>query len=75
MKKIILCLIVFVVCSCAPTVFYKDGATQADFKRDSYGCEKDARQSGYYGQGLAGAINMKQFYRRCMEACGYEVKE
>ena len=51
MKKIILCLIVFVVCSCAPTVFYKDGATQADFKRDSYGCEKMLGKAGIMGKG------------------------
>lgn len=60
---------------CAPTVWYKAGATQADFNTDSYGCEKDARQSGYFGSGLAGALEMKDFYGRCMVAHGYTARK
>jgi hypothetical protein len=42
-----------------------------DLSVDSYSCERDARQSGYYGTGLVGALNMKGFYDRCMQAQGW----
>jgi hypothetical protein len=56
---------------CGPTVWDKAGATQQDFNVDSYACERDARQSGYFGTGLVGASNMKQFYNECMVSKGY----
>ena len=56
------------------TYWNKSGATQADFSRDSYACERDARQSGYYGSGLAGAINLQGFFGRCMQAQGYTLE-
>ncbi|GAC1476703.1 MAG: hypothetical protein NVS1B6_18330 [Steroidobacteraceae bacterium] len=60
---------------CAPTVAWnKPGGTQADFDRDNYSCERDARQSGYYGQGLAGEMNMRNFFKRCMVAQGYSLE-
>jgi len=62
------CVVLF---GCAPTIWVKPGATQADYNRDSYGCEKDARQSGYFGGGLIGAVNMEQFEERCMVAHGW----
>ena len=48
---------------CAQTVWVKDGAGQQDFAKDSYGCERDMRQSGYYGTGLAGVANAQGFPR------------
>jgi len=62
------------IAGCA-TVWEKPGATQADFNKDSYECERDARQSGYYGTGLAGAINMQNFADRCMIARGWSEKK
>ena len=60
------------VAGCAPThVWIKTGATQQDFATDSYECERDARQSGYFGGGLIGALNMQQFTQRCMVARGW----
>jgi hypothetical protein len=56
---------------CTSAQWTKAGATQQDFATDSYDCEKDARQSGYYGSGLAGAINMQGFFNRCMNAHGW----
>jgi hypothetical protein len=53
---------------CAHPVWIKGGASQQDFATDSYECERDSRQSGYYGSGLAGAVNMQGFMNRCMEA-------
>jgi hypothetical protein len=55
----------------APKVWNKAGATQQDFATDSYACEKDSRQSGYYGGGLVGAINMQEFNNRSMIAHGW----
>ena len=63
-----------VTVGCAPMAWDRPGATQADFDRDSYACERDARQSGYYGGGLTGAINMQGFFGRCMNAQGYVLR-
>ena len=49
----------------------KPGATQADYNKDSYECERDMRQSGGYGTGLAGALSAQGFAERCMIARGY----
>lgn len=59
---------------CAPMAWDRPGATQADFNRDSYACERDARQSGYYGGGLTGTVNMQGFFQRCMVAQGYTLR-
>ena len=70
--KAILVVSLLAVAGCANSVrWVKDGATEQDFNRDSYGCERDVRQSGYYGTGVAGALNAQSFYARCMEANGY----
>ncbi len=39
----------------------KSGADSQDFARDSYQCERDMRQSGYYRTGLAGQIYAMDF--------------
>ena len=62
------------VAGCAKDVWVKPGATQADFNVDRYACERDARQSGYFGTGLVGALNMKGFYERCMVAHGWNLQ-
>lgn len=36
----------------APAVWVKAGATAQDYNVDAYECERDSRQSGYYGDGL-----------------------
>ena len=59
---------------CAPIMWERPGTTQAEFDRDNYACERDARQSGYYGGGLTGAINMQGFFQRCMTAQGYTLR-
>ena len=50
---------------CANT-WDKPGATLHDFNVDEYACEHDARPSGYFGAGIAGAINMQNFFDKCM---------
>jgi hypothetical protein len=62
--------------SCAsPMVWDKAGAIQEEYNQDSYACEKDARQSGYFGTGLVGALNMRDFFKRCMIAHGYTLRQ
>jgi hypothetical protein len=56
---------------CGQNVWLKPGATAQDFNVDSYGCEKDARQSGYFGGGIVGQINFDEFEGRCTRAHGW----
>ena len=76
MKTIVLVVAVLIgITGCAaPMVWQKSGATQSDYNTDSYACEKDSRQSGYYGGGIAGALAMKDFFKRCMVSKGYEIQ-
>jgi hypothetical protein len=71
MRIMILILACLVVAGCAQTVWHKAGVTQAEFNKDAYECEKDARQSGHFGTGIVGAIAFGQFQERCMVARGY----
>src|SRR5258708_5145329 len=59
--------------ACATPVWVKPGTTQQDYAKDSYECERDALQSGYYGQALA-VINRDKFEKRCMIARGWREK-
>ena len=73
MKNALL-LATLILCGCAtPRVWNKPGATQSDFASDSYSCEKDSRQSGYFGTGIAGALNMQSFFDKCMVAHGWSL--
>lgn len=67
-----LTLTAVVLAGCAETVWYKPGASQQDYATDSYNCEKDMRQSSYFGGGLIAAFNMRGFEDRCMIAHGWE---
>jgi membrane-associated protease RseP (regulator of RpoE activity) len=69
------CATGFVLSGCASTVWVKDGATQQDFATDSYSCERDMRQSGYYGGGILGVLNAQDFEARCMVAHGWRSRE
>jgi hypothetical protein len=73
MKNIIaVAIVAWTGSGCVHTpIYYKDGATQQEFVQDKYNCEKDARQSGYYGAGIAGAMNMRHFFNECMNAQGW----
>ncbi len=56
---------------CGSVVYRHPNYTPQLWARDSYECERDARQSGYYGGGISGAINMREFYDRCLAARGW----
>ena len=64
-------LFVLLLTGCTTTCWTRPDATQQDFLRDRYSCERDMRQSGGYGDGLIGAINASAFFDRCMNAQGY----
>lgn len=72
-----LCLILgfvlpLILLGCAPKYFwYREGANAQIFQRESYECERDTRQSGYFGSGFVGAANFQNFYERCLRAKGY----
>jgi hypothetical protein len=53
---------------CARFIWVKAGASQQDFQRDAYECERDMRQSGYFGSGILGGIEAQNFQERCMVA-------
>lgn len=62
--------------ACAgPMIWDKTGGTQEQYNVDSYQCEKDARQSGYYGTGYAAAAEAKGFFQRCMVSKGYTLRK
>jgi hypothetical protein len=72
----LLAAVVVVLAGCTESssmVWDKPGATQADYNKDRYECEKDTRQSGYFGHGFIGAANMVDFFKQCMAARGYEL--
>lgn len=64
-----------IAAGCSPIVWQKPSGTLTEFKRDNYACERDARQSGYFGGGIMGAVAMQDFYKRCMESKGYVARE
>jgi len=76
-KKNLICAITLIILlvGCATMIWDKPGLTQDGFNRDHYECEKDARQSGYYGGGWVGSMNMREFYKRCMVSRGYTLRE
>lgn len=60
---------------CAQKVFVKSGASTQDFATDRYLCERDVRQSGEYGTGLAGAMEVQGYFNRCMSAHGWGLQD
>ena len=68
---ILLMLATLATAGCAKTIWTQPGITEQSYHTDTYECERDVRQSGYYGGGIAGALNMRDFYERCMRARGY----
>lgn len=75
-KSISIIFLVSAVGGCAtPMIFDKASGTQAEYNKDSYECERDARQSGYFGGGIFGSMNMKEFFKSCMVARGYTLRE
>lgn len=89
MRAIALGLMLTLIACSQPMSWTKPGATAAEFDRDAYECERDARMippGGYsprvpmattgFGQALshgAEARNAREFQDRCMRARGYSL--
>jgi hypothetical protein len=72
MHSVIVLFVAFALTACAPTNWYKAGATQADLQKDSGACERDSRIStSSFGTGMGGGIGLQNFMERCMVAHGY----
>ena len=56
---------------CAQVYWTKAGFSNQEFLSDRYACERDMRQSGYFGGGLVGMLNAQDFFDRCMASKGY----
>src|SRR5262249_10101529 len=63
--------LMFGLAGCAQVYWTKAGFSEAEWNRDRYECERDMRQSGYYGTGLVGALNAENFFEGCLVARGY----
>jgi len=90
MKKLIFLTMIssFVVYGCAagvPMMYHKDGATDADLKKDRYECMKECQVGGvlpsgetrifYYGQNKLAQTEANRLFRMCMEARGWSCTE
>lgn len=74
MIKLIYLLVLLAMSACAPMIWDKEGASQADFNKDDYACRKDAIAYGgaaYVGYGVVQRRADVGMYRRCMGAQGY----
>lgn len=73
MKKLILLAMVMALLlgGCATYTWRHPEYTPEKWARERYECERDARQSGYYGTGIYGAMNMQAFFERCLESKGW----
>lgn len=59
-------------CQIDQDVWYRGGASQADYERAAYECERDTRMAAAtFGSGLAGAANAEAFTARCMNSKGF----
>ena len=59
-------------CQSDSAVWYKGGASESDYQRDTYECERDTRMAAAsFGTGPVGAANAEAFAARCMNARGY----
>jgi hypothetical protein len=78
MGKIVVVTSLLLVGACAsPTIWDKSGATQADFNKDSYECQKDAYAAGgaqYVGYGATRRTVNVPMYNNCMVAHGYTAR-
>jgi len=74
MRRVILAIAVAVAvvqAGCSRVVYRNPDYTPQLWARDSYECERDSRQSGYFGTGILGQLNMLEFYDRCLAARGW----
>ena len=56
---LLLVLLVLLTGGCAKTVYRHPNYTPQRWAQDSYECERDMRQSGYFGTGIYAQMNMQ----------------
>lgn len=85
MKRLIATAVIgLALAGCAPTMWHRPGATQQDYYRDAYECERESMglKGGYVAVGpnaagqiatahLLDAIAMSGMQYRCMQAKGW----
>lgn len=55
-----------------PLAWYKGGASESDYQKASYECERDTRMAAAsFGGGIVGAANADSFAIRCMNTKGF----
>jgi hypothetical protein len=69
----ILCALTLTACAMPTYSWYRPNLTEAEWRRDSYDCERDARMSALsFGTSIVGQVQAERFAQRCMESKGYE---
>lgn len=70
---ILFLVLALVACQDEARVWYKGGASQSDYQRDTYECERDTRMSVPQGftMSVYGQLEAEQFFVRCMNTKGY----
>lgn len=58
--------------ACSESAWYRPDGSRANIVADRYFCERDFRQSHYFGRGIVFAMNAGEFFGRCMNAKGWE---
>lgn len=71
---LVVCALTLPLVGCGPTIWTKPGAGTQEFAADRYSCERDSRQSGGFGTGLVGALQVQEYFNRCLVAHGWEVQ-
>ena len=70
MKRVAAILAITILFGCGLPRMTNPGVSPAQFKRDSYECERDARE--YISGGGFGMMDVNyDLYQKCMEARGY----
>lgn len=61
--------------ACAPAVYKKAGATEEDFQREKYSCQRDANSVqptlGMFQDPMLTMMERADFYKQCMAAHGW----
>ncbi len=70
LRAILIAALVLALAACARTMYRHPDYTPQKWATDSYECERDMRQSGYFGTGIYGAMNRQEFFDRCLGARG-----
>lgn len=74
MNKTAIAGLLLVLTGCAPTVYYKDGATAHDFNRALASCRVEAAMVPHTNDGLFDAVIGRQTIRNCLIAQDWEPK-